>query len=99
MIEWSGRFVVALLALGWFATALPYVLWFTELRRASVTAVTAWTLLVPVVGVLRGVIVLGERPTTAQVVGYTIMVAALTVVANSDRHARDPATQNPRINH
>lgn len=47
---WSVTSVVTVVTPAVVGTALPYVLWFTELRRASITAVTSWTLLVPVVG-------------------------------------------------
>jgi probable blue pigment (indigoidine) exporter len=75
--------IVSALALG--ATALPYVLWFAELRRASLTSVTAWTLLVPVVGVVLGVLVLGEGVTLTTGIGDAIVVAALVLVAYSSR--------------
>ena len=84
-ITWSARFVAALSLLALAATALPYVLWFAELRRASLTAVTSWTLLVPVVGVLLGVIVLGEGVTATEAVGYAIVVLALALVTLSSR--------------
>lgn len=90
----SVRSVVAVLLLGVAGTALPYVLWFTELRRASITAVTSWTLLVPVVGVALGVIVLGERLTTAEIVGGMIVVFALAVVANAGRSANHVAADD-----
>jgi probable blue pigment (indigoidine) exporter len=66
-------------------TALPYVLWFSELRRASITAVTSWTLLVPVVGVVLGVLVLGESWSARQVAGTALVVAAMVLVVNSGR--------------
>lgn len=86
VISWSARFVIALLALALVSTALPYVLWFTELRRASLTAVVSWTLLVPLVGVALGVLVLGERLTAAEVAGAATVVLALVIVANAGRH-------------
>lgn len=83
----SAQSMAAVLLLGVVGTALPYVLWFTELRRASITAVTAWTLLVPVIGVILGVVVLGERPTPVEILGDAIVVLALAIVVNSERSA------------
>ncbi|MGW5723392.1 DMT family transporter [Amycolatopsis sp. NPDC003865] len=94
-ITWSARFVAALVVLAVAATALPYVLWFAELRRASLTAVTSWTLLVPVVGVLLGVVVLGEGVTVAEIIGDAIVIGALAVVAGSGHAARRRATASP----
>lgn len=85
VVAWSARFVIALATLALVSTALPYVLWFTELRRASLTAVTSWTLLVPVVGVALGVVVLGEQLTVAQIAGAAAVVVALAVVARAGR--------------
>jgi probable blue pigment (indigoidine) exporter len=86
-ISLTWRFVGALGALAVAATALPYVLWFVELRRSSLTAVTAWTLLVPVAGVVLGVVVLGEGITLLEGIGDAILVVALALVANSGRTA------------
>lgn len=89
-ITWSARFITALFVLSAGATALPYVLWFGELRRASLTSVTAWTLLVPVVGVAFGVAVLGERVTLMEGLGDAIVIAALLLVIQSSRAAHRP---------
>jgi len=82
---WSVHFVIAVVALALAGTALPYALWFTELRRSSITAVTSWTLLVPVVGVVLGVLVLGESLTARQIGGTALVVAAMVLVARSGR--------------
>jgi probable blue pigment (indigoidine) exporter len=87
VISWTPRFTAALAALALAATALPYVLWFAELRRASLTAVTAWTLLVPVAGVVLAVVVLGEGVTLLEGAGDAIVVVALVLVARSGRAA------------
>lgn len=83
---WSIGFVFAVLVLALIGTTLPYVLWFAELRRASITAVTLWTLLVPVIGLALSVVVLGESLTLADAVGNAIVVVALILIANSGRH-------------
>lgn len=83
------RFVAGVLVLALPGTALPYVLWFAELRRASITAVTAWTLLVPVVGVVLGVVVLKESLTAGEAIGNAIVVAAMVIVVRSGRSPCD----------
>nr|WP_227457513.1 DMT family transporter [Micromonospora purpureochromogenes] len=88
-IAWTGRFLAGVAAFAVAATALPYVLWFAELRRAPLTSVTAWTLLVPVVGVVLGVLVLREPVTLVEGAGDVIVVAALVLVARSARDQRD----------
>ena len=54
--------------------------WFIEVQRASLASVTAWMLLVPVVGVVLGVLVLGERLTGWTAAGVLIVLASLVVV-------------------
>ncbi len=94
-ITWSLRFVLVLAVLAIAATALPYLLWFTELQRATLTSVTAWTLLVPVVGVALGVVVLDERVTVVQGLGEAIVLGALTVIAYANRMSqRIPPARN-----
>lgn len=95
-ITWSVRFVSVLGVLALAATALPYLLWFTELQRASLTSVTAWTLLVPVVGVALGVVLLDERVTMVGGLGDAIVLAALAVIAYANRMSK---LTLPAMNH
>jgi probable blue pigment (indigoidine) exporter len=83
------RFVAGVLMLALPGTALPYVLWFAELRRASITAVTAWTLLVPVVGVVLAVVVSKESLTAGEATGNAIVVVAMVIVVRSGRSPCD----------
>nr|WP_280475319.1 DMT family transporter [Nocardia asiatica] len=99
-IVWSSRFALALVVLALAATALPYLLWFGELRRASLTSVTAWTLLVPVVGVALGVAALDEPLTLAGMIGDAIVVAGLAVVACATRASRTGTpSASPTVDH
>jgi drug/metabolite transporter (DMT)-like permease len=50
---------------------------------------TSWTLLVPVVGLVLSVLVLGESLTVKQVLGTAIVVAAMALVAKSGRPHSD----------
>lgn len=81
----STRFMSAVLVLALAGSALPYALWFAELRRASITAVTSRTLLVPVIGLVLSVVVLGEPLTHGQIVGSAAVVAAIALVAKAGR--------------
>ena len=90
VISWTVRFAAGVTVFAVVATAVPYVLWFTELRRASLASVTAWTLLVPVVGVVLGVVVLGEGIGLVQGAGDAIVVAALVLVARATRVQQHP---------
>jgi probable blue pigment (indigoidine) exporter len=85
----SARFVSAVVVLALAGSALPYALWFAELRRASITAVTSWTLLVPVVGLVLGVVVLGGPLTIWEILGSALVVAAMALVAKAGQAACD----------
>ena len=101
-IRWTTGFVVALLFLGLPGTALAFLWWFTEVRRAPLGVLTAWTLLVPVFGVVAGALLLGERPEgwvptgglALALVGTAVVLAAgartARVAANPQRRPPDP---------
>jgi probable blue pigment (indigoidine) exporter len=60
-IDWTVRFSIVLAALAALGTAMPFLLWFHELRRCRLGDLAAWTFLVPVIGAVLAVLVLGER--------------------------------------
>lgn len=86
--------------LGWIATALAYGLWTALLQRHPATRVAPFSLGVPVVGLLAGMLVLGERVTGWQWAGVALVVAALAVVIVGSTLERGPsragATDHPK---
>jgi O-acetylserine/cysteine efflux transporter len=66
--------------LGWCSTALAYGLWTSLLQRHPASRVAPFGLGVPVVGILAGVLVLGERVTAWQWAGAALVVSALASV-------------------
>ena len=85
-----------LLAMGYhiaIATAVAYVLWFMLLAQASVTVSALTTLMVPVVGVLGAMALVGERPGGADWLGFALVLAgAGMILVRVGRHA---ATARP----
>jgi len=75
-------------ARGWFAIAyniflagtLAHWAWFSLARRLPVAVSSLSSLPVPVVGVLSGMLVLGERPGSREWIALALVVAALFVV-------------------
>ena len=92
-ISWTPRFVAMLGYLGVIATAGATMAWFIEVQRASLASVTAWMLLVPVVGVTLGVLVLGERLTGWTAAGVVIVLASLVVVLRPDGTRKIPSAR------
>lgn len=58
------------------AQALAYFLWFTVVARLPAGIASLGTLMVPAVGVLGSVLLLGERPTSTDWLGLALVVAA-----------------------
>lgn len=83
---WPSRWTsAALWALAFhicFATALAYVLWFMLLKEASVTVSSLTTLAVPVVGVLGAMLLVGDRPSLLDGLGFALVLggAGLSVL-------------------
>ncbi|MEA2782012.1 MAG: hypothetical protein QOK29_3556 [Rhodospirillaceae bacterium] len=65
----------ALLGIG-----LAYFLWFEIIARLPASTAALGTLLVPVVGVLSAMLLLGERPTVPDIVGFVLVFAAAASV-------------------
>ena len=93
--------VLAVAALGALGTGVAYILNFGIIRDAGATVAATVAYLLPVVSVLAGIAVLGERLTWNQPVGAAVIVAgaALTQTRSSStartarRSARRPGTQ------
>jgi drug/metabolite transporter (DMT)-like permease len=59
----------ALLYMGLFSSAIAYILYFWLLRYLKVTQLAAFTYLLPVLAVILGIALLGERGSVIQIVG------------------------------
>lgn len=66
--------------LGWFATILAYALWTGLLRRHAANRIAPFSLGVPVIGLVTGVLALGETITGWQFAGSICIVLSLAVV-------------------
>lgn len=64
-------------------TAISYPLWFTVLERLPATIAGLGALLVPVFGVFASALVLGERPTPADMIGFALILAAAVIALKS----------------
>lgn len=70
----------AVIAMGCFATAFAYILYFNVLARAGASNVVLVTVLVPVVAVVAGAMALGEAVRPGQLAGMALIGAGLAVV-------------------
>lgn len=70
------------------AQALAYFLWFTVIARLPAGIASLGTLMVPAVGALGSVLLLGERPAASDWLGLALVVAASGAILVSPKRGR-----------
>src|SRR5262249_39129964 len=66
----------ALVFAGFVGSGIAYFLWFEIVRRLSAMTASLGVLSAPAVGVLSSVVMLGERPTPSDIVGFALILSA-----------------------
>ena len=79
-LDASVRALSGLVYSGIIGSGLCYFLWFTIVRRVPASEASLGILASPVVGVIAAMIVLGERPTVYDTIGFALMLSASAVV-------------------
>ncbi len=79
-ISWSPRFIVVLLALALFGTALGYWLWLRVLEKTRLNAANAFTFLVPVFGMAAGLAFFDEQIGWLDAFGVSCIVVGIAIV-------------------
>jgi drug/metabolite transporter (DMT)-like permease len=72
--------IVATVLSGILGTGIAYGLWFSIIRKLPATTASLGVLGSPVIGVISSVLILGERPTISDVVGFALVLAASACV-------------------
>ncbi len=85
--------VVATVVSGLLGTGAAYGLWFTIIRRLPAMTASLGVLGSPVIGVIASVLVLGERPTAADITGFALILAASTFALLSRPSTATTASQ------
>lgn len=78
---------LSLLYLGVVASGVAYLLYNTSLQHLDASAVGVFTNLIPIVGVLTGVIVLGEPLSMRAIVGGLVVMLGVWITSRSERPA------------
>lgn len=81
----SLRPMLAVLFSGIVGTGIAYVMWFKIAAHLSAATASIGTLAVPVIGVVSSALILGERPSTADWIGFALIFAAAACVIFSPR--------------
>lgn len=79
-LSWSAAAVVGLLVLGVLGTGVAYVVWFWLLGRTSLLQLGTALFLVPVVGVVAGILT-GDRPAPVELAGIVAVLLGIGVVS------------------
>ncbi|HEX5510002.1 MAG TPA: DMT family transporter [Pseudolabrys sp.] len=72
--------VFAILFIGLIGVGLAHFLWWSIVAKLPTITASLGTLLVPVVGVVASTLMLGERPTATDIVGFVMIFAAAACV-------------------
>jgi drug/metabolite transporter (DMT)-like permease len=65
---------------GMFGTAIAYAMWFDIVPRVPAATSSLGVLGAPVIGVIATVLIIGDRPTAADIVGFALIFAASAAV-------------------
>jgi drug/metabolite transporter (DMT)-like permease len=76
----SPKATFAILYNGFLGTGLAFILWFAIIARLPTATASLGALATPVVGVLSSMLILSERPTVSDVVGFALIFAAAMCV-------------------
>jgi drug/metabolite transporter (DMT)-like permease len=83
--------IVATVLSGLLGTGTAYGLWFTIIRRLPAMTASLGVLGSPVIGVITSVLILGERPTVTDDVGFALILAATACALFTQPTASPPA--------
>ena len=85
---WGG-----LLFNGILGTGIAYFIWFNIIGRLTTSMASLGSLINPVVGVIGAVIILGDRPTVPDMIGFALIfsAAACVLIPQRDKPPPDPA--------
>lgn len=81
----SLRPALAVLFSGIVGTGIAYVMWFKVASHLSAATASIGTLAVPVIGVVSSALILGERPSVADWIGFALIFAAAASVIFAPR--------------
>jgi drug/metabolite transporter (DMT)-like permease len=79
-IQWTSVFVMSLLGLALFGSALVYWLWFSVLEVVELNRAIVFSFLVPIFGLTIGALFFGERLSAVQLFGILLVIVGISFV-------------------
>lgn len=80
VIQWSPSFLLALVGLAVFGSALVYVIWMSILVEVPLSKANAFSFLVPIFGLIMGLLYYGETLGWPELAGTSLALAGVTIV-------------------
>ncbi len=80
-VVWSTRFITVLLLVSVVTTAFGWILWLYVLNNLPAGTASMGTLSAPIVAMLSSSFHLGERPSTVELIGITLIGGALLILS------------------
>ncbi len=84
-ITWSGKFLVSLISLALFGTALVYWMWYLILQDTSLTHANVFSFLVPLFGLVLGVAFYNEALTASMIIGAGITASGIWMMGRPEK--------------
>jgi drug/metabolite transporter (DMT)-like permease len=94
-VRWSGTAVSCVVLLGALGTGLAYLLNYGIISAAGATTAATVAYVLPLVSVLAGIVILGERLTWNEPVGAVIIVAGAALTQARPRASRAAVSAGP----
>jgi drug/metabolite transporter (DMT)-like permease len=86
-IAWSWTFIILLVSLSVFGTALPFWLWFTSLKKVELSRANAFRFLIPLIGLMIGIAFFQERFGWLEAIGAALILAGIALVQHETRES------------
>ncbi len=86
-VQWSWRFTINLVVLSILGTSAAFVLWFSLLRRASLSQLNVFTFLTPILGLVLGVFFFAEQLQMLELSGIALSLLGIYWVSRPPKIA------------
>jgi drug/metabolite transporter (DMT)-like permease len=79
-INWSIDFIISLFGLAILGTALAFWLWFLVLEKVELSFANSYSFLVPVFGILMGVLFFNEVFNIQKTLGVAVIIIGIVLI-------------------
>jgi drug/metabolite transporter (DMT)-like permease len=98
-LDYSPKVWFSLSILSLFSTALAYVILFRLLRRAGPSNTSLNTFIIPIVGILVGILFLDERLVLEDIVGVILIFIGVAIIQNASKLLKNIVNYKTKKSH